>query len=140
MLRFLIGLLKVIAVFVLITAACLYFLANHSERQTELTCDGMWVQSSEPEILYVVLSEYQPWIFWGDSDGTLKAQTDKLSMSIYVPRVDRIGDGSLALYSLWDGYPEKSMIGGYRVANSEITLQFGSKLTFTGKCRPRAVG
>ena len=40
--RVLVGILKIIAVAVLLVGACLYVLVNHSTVTQELTCKGYW--------------------------------------------------------------------------------------------------
>ena len=72
-----------------------------------------------------------------DGYGFVKVQTETNPLAYYIPFVEKIGEGSLALYE----FRERNFgdfQGGYRAANGEITLKFHDKLVFVGtSCRPR---
>lgn len=135
-LRFVLVLLLSLA---LSLSVVLYVIINFSEKKTDLTCRGYMQNGSEQkaEIAYVILSEFRWWTrLWSDSDGVVRIQTDKSAMMKYVSHLTKIGEGSLALFVFRDERLGK-MIGGYRVANGEITIQFIGSMIFAGKCDGR---
>lgn len=135
--RALIGLLKVITVAVLLAVVLLYVLVNHSALTQELTCKGHWKDKEVPEVAHVRLTEYRWWVhLWANRDGDVQVQTEKLAMLSYLPYVQKIGEGSLAMYAFRDR-EDGSMQGGYRVANGEMTIRFTDGSVFIGKCGPR---
>ena len=94
--------LKIPAIIVCALSATYFVVLNFSGENQNLTCKGTLVDngSQTPETAYVVLTQYRWWVhLWSaDSDGTLSMQTDKSGYFGFVPFIDRIGDGSLALY------------------------------------------
>ena len=136
--RFLVGLLKVIAVAVLLAGVLLYVVVNHSGLTQELTCKGHWKDKEGAEVAHVQLTDYRWWVhLWGESDGDIKVQTEKLAMLGYYGFVRKIGEGSLALYD-FRNTKDSDMRGGYRVANGEMTIKFTDSLVFIGtSCAPR---
>jgi len=132
--------LKFIAVAVLLVGVCLYVLGNYSEITLELTCTGYWKELGQnkevAEVAHVQLTEYRWWVL-GESDGNVKVQTEKLASAHYIPFVEKIGKGSLAIYEFRES-KSGDFKGGYRAANGEITLKFSDNLFFVGtSCRPR---
>ena len=136
MVRFLKVAATIILSLIVLAGGVLYVLANHSVKETDLTCEGAWGEGGSPETAYVVLTEYRPWIIWTDSDGELQVQTDKLAVFLFAPYVSKIGDNTLAVYRLKES-EHGDIIGEYRVANSELVLWFADDLTFKGRCHPR---
>jgi hypothetical protein len=136
------GILKIIAVAVLLVGVCFYFVVNHSALTQELTCNGYWKELGQnkevAEVAHVQLTEYRWWVhLWSESDGNVKVQTEKLALSHYIPFVEKIGERSLALYQFRES-KSGGFEGGYRAANGEITLKFWDNLVFVGtSCRPR---
>jgi hypothetical protein len=133
------GILKIIAVAVLLVGVCLYVLVNHSAVTQELTCKGYWKELAQDkevaEVAHVQLIEYRWWL-WSESKGYVKAQTEKYALALYIPLVSKLNEGSLALYQFWDSNAD--LRGGYRAANGELTLKFLDNLVFVGtSCRPR---
>jgi hypothetical protein len=134
------GILKIIAVAVLLVGVCFYVLVNHSTSTQELTCNGYWKELGQnkevAEVAHVQLIEYRWWL-WSKSKGYVKAQTEKYALDLYIPFVTKIHEGSLALYQFWKS-EFADLRGGYRAANGEITLKFLDNLVFVGtSCRPR---
>jgi hypothetical protein len=73
----------------------------------------------------------------GESDGNVKAQTEKFALAHYIPFVRKLNEGSLALYEFRES-KSADLQGGYRAANGELTLKFSDNLVFVGtSCRPR---
>ena len=135
------GTLKIIAVAVLLVGVCFYVVVNYSELTQELTCNGYWKELGQnkevAEVAHVQLTEYRWWVhLWGESDGNVKVQTEKLALAHYIPFVEKIGKGGLALYEFRE-IKSGDFKGGYRAANGEITLKFSDNLVFVGTCRPR---
>ena len=64
--RVLAGILKIIAVAVLLVGVCLYVLVNHSTVTQELTCKGYWKELGQnkevAEVAHVQLTEYRWWL------------------------------------------------------------------------------
>jgi hypothetical protein len=137
--RVLAAILKIIAVAVLLVGVCLYVLVNHSASTQELTCKGYWKELGQDkevaEVAHVQLTKYRWWVL-GESDGNVKVQTEKVALAHYIPFVEKIGEGSLALYDFRESKSGDSK-GGYRAANGEITLKFSDNLVFVGTCTPR---
>jgi hypothetical protein len=136
------GILKIIAVAVLLVGVCFYVLVNYSAVTQELTCKGYWKELGQnkevAEVAHVQLTEYRWWVRWlGETDGNVKVQTEKYASAHYIPFVRKINEGSLALYTFWES-KSGDFQGGYRAANAEITLKFSDNLVFVGtSCRPR---
>jgi hypothetical protein len=133
------GILKTIAVAVLLVGVCFYVVVNYSALTQELTCNGYWKELGQnkevAEVAHVQLTEYRWWVhLWSESDGNVKAQTEKFALAHYIPFVRKINEGSLALYEFGES---TDFQGGYRAANGEITLKFSDNLIFVGSCRPR---
>lgn len=117
-----------------------YAAVFHSTTERELTCEGSWERggNGQAEIAHMVLTESRFWVWWTDSDGDVMIQTDKSAISTYVPFVRKIGDGSLALYMFSNGMNEdRKMVGGYREANRELTIEFSENFLFVGHCKNR---
>jgi hypothetical protein len=138
------GILKIIAVAVLLVGVCLYVVANYSELTQELTCKGYWKELGQnkevAEVAHVRLTEYRWWVhLWSETDGNVQAQTEKFALAHYIPFVRKLGKGSLAIYEFWGSEsPSADFEGGYREANGELTLKFSDNLVFVGtSCRPR---
>ena len=141
------GILKIIAVTVLLVGVCLYVVANYSELTQELTCKGSLKELGEnvvvaevAEVVHVQLTEYRWWVhLWSENDGYVKTQTEKSASFGYIPFVRKFGQGSLALYEFHDIRNSKPYLrGGYRASNGELTLVFSDNLVFVGtSCRPR---
>jgi hypothetical protein len=79
------GILKIIAVAVLLVGVCLYVVANYSELTQELTCKGYWKELGQnkevAEVAHVRLTEYRWWVhLWSESDGNVQAQTEKFAL------------------------------------------------------------
>ena len=128
------GILKIIAVTVLLVGVCLYVVGNYSELTQELTCKGSLKELGEnvvvaevAEVVHVQLTEYRWWVhLWSENDGYVKTQTEKSASFGYIPFVRKFGQGSPYLR------------GGYRASNGELTLVFSDNLVFVGtSCRPR---
>ena len=136
--RVLVGLLKVIAVAVFVVGAVLDVIANHTALTQELTCKGHWKDKEDAEVAHVQLTEYRWWShLWTKSDGDVTAQTEKRAMASHIAFVQKIGNGSLALYMFKDGERGDTR-GGYRVAHGEMTIKFTDSLVFVGtSCGPR---
>ncbi len=136
------GILKIIAVAVLLVGVCFYVVANYSAVTQELTCKGYWKELGQnkevAEVAHVRLTEYRWCVhLWSESDGNVEVQTEKFALAYYIPFVHKIGEGSLALYEFWKS-KSAGFQGGYRAANGEITLKFSDDLVFVGtSCRPR---
>jgi hypothetical protein len=138
------GILKIIAVAVLLVGAYLYVAANYSTLTQELTCNGYWKELGRtkevPEIVHMQLTEYRWWtpLRWsGESEGNVQVQTEKFALAHYIPFVRKISEGSLAIYEFQES-KSGDFQGGYRVANGELTLKFSDNLVFVGtSCRPR---
>jgi hypothetical protein len=136
--------LKIIAVAVLLVGVCLYVLVNHSTVTQELTCKGHWKELGQDkevaEVAHMQLTEYRWWLRLlgskSDGYGFVKAQTEKFALAHYILFVDKINEGSLALYEFLESNSGKFQ-GGYRAANGELTLKFSDNLVFVGTCRPR---
>lgn len=132
--------LKVLAGIVVIAAAALYVVVNHSAARQELVCKGHWKDAPEAsDTAYVQLNEYRPWIrLWSGPHGDVKVQTDKRAEVGYFEDVRRTGEGRLALYSFWDYDFQSNKLtkfrGGYRAANNEITMEFWQGAIFIGTC------
>jgi len=60
-------------------------------------------------------------------------QTDKSGYFGFVPFIDRIGDGSLALY-IFKNEVAGDSVGRFRVANGEFEIRLLDNLVFEGKC------
>jgi hypothetical protein len=138
------GILKIIAVAVLLVGVCFYVVVNYSELTQELTCKGYWKELGQnkevAEVAHVQLTEYRWWVrLWSESNGNVKVQTEKFALAHYIPFVRKIGEGSLAIYEFWGSEPPSADFeGGYRAANGELTLKFSDNLVFVGtSCRPR---
>lgn len=136
--RFLVTLLKVSAAGVAALIAIVYFLANYSSVQIEITCSGRWVEGSNAihgraETIYAVIELYRPWVIWADSDGNLRAESRHVPMVIYVSRVVAIGSPPLTLFS-FSHHDDASMVGGYRSGPREMTLEFSKGTVFSGNC------
>jgi hypothetical protein len=134
------GILKIIAVAVLLVGVCLYVLVNHSTVTQELTCNGYWKELGQnkevAEVAHVQLTKYRWWL-WSESDGNVQAQTETFPLALYIPFVRKLNEGSLALYEFRDS-ESADLRGGYRAANGEVTLKFSDNLVFVGtSCRPR---
>jgi hypothetical protein len=134
------GILKIIAVAVLLAGVCLYVLVNHSTSTQELTCNGYWKELGQnkevAEVAHVQLVKYRWWL-WSESDGFVRVQTETNPLAHYIPFVEKIREGSLALYQFRES-KSGGFEGGYRAANGEITLKFSDNLVFVGtSCRPR---
>jgi hypothetical protein len=136
------GILKIIAVAVLLVGVCLYVVVNYAALTQELTCKGYWKELGQnkevAEVAHVQLTEYRWWVhLWSESDGNVKAQTEKLALAHYIPFVQKMNEGSLALYEFRES-KFGDFKGGYRAANGELTLKFSDNLVFVGtSCRPR---
>jgi hypothetical protein len=136
------AILKIIAVAVSLLAVCFYVVVNYSELTQELTCNGYWRELGQnkevAEVAHVQLTEYRWWVhLWSESDGNVKVQTEKVALAHYIPFVEKIGQGSLALYEFRES-KSGALKGGYRAANGEITLKFSDDLVFVGtSCKPR---
>jgi hypothetical protein len=142
--RVLAGILKIIAVAVLLVGVCLYVVVNYSGLTQELTCNGYWKElgpnKEVAEVAHVQLTEYRWWVhLWSESDGNVKVQTEKFALAWYFPFVRKLGEGSLALYEFFlEESKSADLQGGYRAANGEITFKFPDNLVFVGtSCRPR---
>jgi hypothetical protein len=107
-------------------------------KKEELTCEGHWRDTRQPDVAYVVLTQYRWWVnSWSDSHGNVKAQTDKnAALVLYIPFIDKIGEDSLTMFMFKDGKHGK-LRGGFRTANGEITIAFRDDLVFLGTCRKR---
>ena len=108
------GILKIIAVAVLLVGVCLYVVVNYSELTQELTCKGYWKELGQnkevAEVAHVRLTEYRWWVhLWSESDGNVQAQTEKFALAHYIPFVRKLGKGSLAIYEFWGN--ESPLIG-----------------------------
>jgi hypothetical protein len=137
--RVLAWILKIIAGAVLLVGVCFYVLVNHSTSTQELTCNGYWKELGQnkevAEVAHVQLIKYRWWL-WPESYGYVKAQTEKFALDLYIPFVNKIHEGSLALYEFRES--DGGFKGGYRAANREITLKFSDNLVFVGtSCTPR---
>jgi hypothetical protein len=136
------GILKIIAVAVLLLGVCFYVLVNYSALTQELTCKGYWKELGQnkevAEVAHVRLTEYRWWVrLWGESDGEVQVQTEKNFVAYYFPFVAKIGEGSLAIYEFRQSKSD-DLQGGYRASNGEITLKFPGNFVFVGtSCRPR---
>lgn len=136
------GILKIIAVAVLLLGVCFYVVVNYSALTQELTCKGYWKELGQnkevAEIAHVRLTEYRWWVhLWSESDGSVEVQTENFALAHYIPFVEKIGQGSLALYEFRKS-KFADLQGGYRASNGEITLKFSDDLVFVGtSCRPR---
>lgn len=119
----------------------LYVVVFHSAVRQELVCKGHWKSNpSDPETAFVQIEEYRPWVgLWSSSGGNVKVATDKFALQQYIPALRRNMDGLLTLYSFYEYDHSKgmlgTMVGGYRVANGEITFKFSPDLTFIGNCQ-----
>src|SRR5262245_33748843 len=125
--RVLVGILKIIAVVVLLVGVGIYVLVNHSTSTQELTCTGYWKELGQnkevAEVAHVQLTEYRWFLRWsGESEGNVKVQTEKFALAYYIPFVEKIGQGSLAIYEFRRS-KSGDLQGGYRAANGEITLK-----------------
>lgn len=132
---------KLVLCLLVLAGIALLAVFNFSTTTTALTCDGNLnfhgTAPSRADIAHVELSEYRWWVhLWSESDGDLRIQLDNAGLADYVSRLERVGDGTLAMFVFWD-FGKTEMVGGYRVANSELTLKISPKATFMGKCRPR---
>ncbi|MBU1174667.1 MAG: hypothetical protein KKH72_04630 [Alphaproteobacteria bacterium] len=56
-------------------------------------------------------------------------------MSTWVGYMQRIGDDPLSLYQFSDSKTE-AMRAAYRTGPKELTVNFGSKMVFSGFCQP----
>ena len=136
------GIMKIIAVTVLLVGVCFYVVVNYSALTQELTCKGYWKELGQnkevAEVAHVQLTEYRWWVhLWSESDGNVKAQTEKFALAHYIPFVRKLNEGSLALYEFRES-KSADLQGGYRAANGELTLKFSDNLVFVGtSCRPR---
>ena len=133
-------LLKIIAFAVLLLGVCFYVVVNYSAVTQELTCNGYWKElgpnKEVAEVAHVRLTEYRWWLWWlSESDGNVKAQTEKFAWLFYFAFVRKFNEGSLTLYEFRRSKSD-DFEGGYRAANGELTLKSGN-LVFVGKCRPR---
>ena len=127
--------LKFTAILIGVLGAVFFVLVNYSAVEKNFTCEGKL--GDQPDIAYVVLSEYRWWVrLWSDSDGDLKLQFDKRGITTYVPFVDKSGDGILAVYSFHRN-DKDSMIGGLRIANGELVIKIYGDVVFIGRCSPR---
>jgi hypothetical protein len=118
--------LKIIAVAVLLVGVCFYVVVNYSELTQELTCKGYWKELGQnkevAELAHVRLTEYRWWVhLCSESDGNVQVQTEKIASAHYIPFVEKIGQGSLAIYEFRES-KFGDFKGGYRVANGEITF------------------
>src|SRR5262245_31776377 len=73
------GILKIIAVAVLLVGVCFYVVVNYSELTQELTCKGYWKELGQnkevAEVAHVRLTEYRWWVhLWSENDGNVQAQ------------------------------------------------------------------
>jgi hypothetical protein len=139
------GILKIIAIALLLVGVCLYVVVNYSELTQELTCNGYWKELGQnkevAEVAHVRLTEYRWWVhLWSESDGIVEVQTEKFALAYYYPFVRKLNKGSLALYEFFRESKSADLQGGYRAANGEITLKFPGNLVFVGtSCKPRSV-
>src|SRR5262249_37055429 len=141
------GILKIIAVTVLLVGVCFYVVVNYSGLTQELTCEGYWKELGEnyvaqvvADVVHVQLTEYRWWVhLWSESDGHVKAHAEKRASFYYIPVVHKFNEGSLALYEFSEFRDSKPYLrGGYRAANGELTLVPSDNLVFVGtSCRPR---
>jgi hypothetical protein len=137
MTRVFIGMLKIIAVTLLVAGMLFYVLVNHSTLTQELTCNGYWRERGDEEVAHVQLTEYRWWVhLWAESDGNVKMHAEKLAVANYVEFVRKIGEGSLALYEFRDD-KGRGFKGGYRVSKGEMTIKLSDSLIFVGSCKPR---
>jgi hypothetical protein len=135
-------LLRAIALTVLVLVASIggavYILVNHSVAQIALTCTGSWVRGAQgvqgkPETVVAVIEEYRPWIMWSDSDGNVRAESREIPIAVYYPHIRRIGDEPIATYQ-FSQESDGPVVGGYRGAFGELTLQFAKGTVFDGVC------
>jgi hypothetical protein len=135
------GILKIIAVAVLLLGVCFYVVVNYSALTQELTCKGYWKELGQnkevAEVAHVRLTGYRWRVhLWSESDGSVEVQTEKFALANYIPFVRKINEDSLALYEFRKS-KSADFQGGYRAANREVTLKFSDNLVFVGTCRPR---
>src|SRR5262249_9526973 len=81
------GVLKIIAVAVLLVGVWFYVVVNYSELTQELTCKGYWKElgpnKEVAEVAHVQLTEYRWWVhLWSESDGYVQAQTEKFALAL----------------------------------------------------------
>ena len=95
------GILKIIAVAVLLVGVCFYVLVNYSALTQELTCKGYWKELGQnkevAEVAHVRLTEFRWWVhLWWENDGEVQVQTENLPLAHHIPFVRKINEGSLA--------------------------------------------
>lgn len=130
------ALVRLIGITLASIALLLFMVVQFGTNNIEMVCDGHLNSDESSETLFITIEEYQPWIFWTDGQGSLQYQAKNSGLTYYLPIIERVREGHLAVYSFYEDNP-RLYVGGVSMAAGAMAITLPNGQIFSGECRHR---